>query len=255
MKITRAVVPSLFTVLNIFCGFRSIIYSSQGDFGWAAWFIVLAGVFDTFDGIMARITRSSSDFGVEFDSLSDVVSFGAAPSFMVYALHLPHAEGIWMLISSMPMIFGALRLARFNTQLVGYDKDFFRGLPIPASAVTIASFVLTYAGVDGSLNGLESALLAPMIIVLSLLMVSTIKYDTIPKFSRRGFVAHPLRFTVTVIGMTAIVLTGGDAIFPFFVFYVATGPLRYMIRSIRHSLHPVEKTDDENNAEVTSVDV
>jgi CDP-diacylglycerol---serine O-phosphatidyltransferase len=255
MKITRAVVPSLFTVLNIFCGFRSIVHSSQGDFVLAAWFIILGGVFDTFDGIMARITRSSSDFGVEFDSLSDVVSFGAAPAFMVYQVWLHQLQGIGMLLSSMPMIFGALRLARFNTQLVGYDKDFFRGLPIPASAITLASFILTTIGSDGTLHGINGMLLVPMVIILSLLMVSTIKYDTVPKFSRRGFVAHPLRFTIAVIGMTAIVLTGGSAIFPFFVFYVATGPLRYMVKVIRQALHPVEKAEEENNAEVTSVDV
>ena len=79
MKITRAVVPSLFTVLNMFCGFLSIVNSSEGQFDVAAWFIILGGVFDSLDGVMARITKSSSEFGVEFDSLSDVVTFGAAP--------------------------------------------------------------------------------------------------------------------------------------------------------------------------------
>ncbi|MBI4810331.1 MAG: CDP-diacylglycerol--serine O-phosphatidyltransferase, partial [Ignavibacteriales bacterium] len=135
MRITRAVVPSLFTILNIFSGFRSIIHSSQGDYILAAWFIILAALFDMLDGIMARITKSSSDFGVELDSLSDVVSFGAAPSFLIYSIHLHTIEGWGMLISAMPMIFGALRLARFNVQLIGYDKDFFKGLPIPAMAI------------------------------------------------------------------------------------------------------------------------
>src|SRR6059036_2010847 len=121
MKITRAVVPSLFTVLNIFCGFRSLLHTAEGDFVLASWFVILAGIFDVFDGIMARITKSSSDFGVEFDSLSDVVSFGVAPSFLVYSIDLRMHEGIGMLISATPMVFGALRLARFNAQLVGYD--------------------------------------------------------------------------------------------------------------------------------------
>ena len=83
MKITRAVVPSLFTVLNMFCGFLSIVNSGEGQFDVAAWFIILGGVFDSLDGVMARITKSSSEFGVEFDSLSDVVTFGAAPAFLV----------------------------------------------------------------------------------------------------------------------------------------------------------------------------
>ncbi len=255
MKITRAVVPSLFTVLNIFCGFRAIVYTAQGDFTPAAWFIVMAGVFDVLDGVMARITKSSSDFGVEFDSLSDVVSFGAAPSFLVYTLHLHSQGGVGMLVSAMPMIFGALRLARFNSQLVSYDKDYFKGLPIPASALTICAFVMTYQkGVPG-LTGMEAVLLMPLIVVLSLLMVSTIKYDTFPKFSGHAIRQHPLRFTFSIIGATAIVVTKGAALFPFFLFYLATGPARTVVHFIQHSLHPSEKPGEESDSEITSVDV
>lgn len=255
MRITRAVVPSLFTVLNIFCGFRSIIHTAQGEFALAAWFIILAGAFDVLDGVMARITKSSSDFGVEFDSLSDVVSFGAAPSFLVYTLHLQSMGGIGMLLSSLPMIFGALRLARFNAQLVGYDKDYFKGLPIPASALTICAFVLTFnPGLQG-LSGLEAGILTPMIIILSLLMVSNIKYDTFPKFSGHAIRQHPLRFTVGIIGATSIVVTKGGALFPFFLFYIATGPIRYVIQFVQHSLHPSAKPGEDRESEITSVDV
>lgn len=255
MKITRAVVPSLFTVLNVFSGFRAIVHTADGDYHLAAWFVILAALFDTFDGIMARITKSSSAFGVQFDSLSDVVSFGAAPAFLVYRIHLHSAEGLGMLISAMFMIFGAFRLARFNTQLVGYDKDYFKGLPIPAAAVTIAAFILTFSADGTGLHGLEASLLTPVVVVLSLLMVSTIKYDTVPKFTRRGFRQHPLRFTVGIVGLTAIVVTKGQALFPFFVFYVATGPLRYVVHFIQHALHPVEKPEEAAETEVSSIDV
>lgn len=256
MKITRAMVPSLFTVLNIFCGFLSVVHTSNADYGLAAWFIILAAIFDTLDGIMARITRSSSEFGVEFDSLSDVVSFGLAPSFLVYHMHLETLGGPGMLLSAMPMIFGALRLARFNVQLVGYDKDFFKGLPIPAAAVTISSFILKfYDPALGGMSPVHNTLLTPMVIILSLLMVSSIKYDTVPRFSRRGLVQHPLRFTVGVIGVTAIVVTKGSALFPFFIFYVATGPLRTTIQAIQHMMRPRERHLGEDDAEITSVDV
>lgn len=255
MRVTRAVVPSLFTVLNIFCGFLSLVHTAQGDFVLASWFVILAAMFDTLDGVMARITKSSSNFGVEFDSLSDVVSFGVAPSFLVYTLYLHTLEGFGMLVSAMPMIFGALRLARFNSQISSTDKDYFKGLPIPAMAITVCSFVLTFNQEGGGLKGLEASLLAPMIVILSLLMVSNLKYDSVPKFSKRGIKQHPLRFTVGVIGLTTIVVTGGAALFPFFVFYVATGALRYIIHFIQHSLHPAGKTLDENNTEVSSVDV
>jgi CDP-diacylglycerol---serine O-phosphatidyltransferase len=255
VKITRAVVPSLFTVLNMFCGFGAIVNTSQGDYILASWFIILAALFDAFDGVMARITKSSSDFGVEFDSLSDVISFGVAPSFLVYRLQLHTLEGTGMLLSAMPMVFGALRLARFNSQLVSYDKDYFRGLPIPAMAVMIASFVMSFYHEGVSLNALETSLLIPMIIILSLLMVSSMKYDTVPKFSARGIKQHPARFTVAIIGLTAIVITRGQALFPFFVFYVSTGPIRHLVRVIQHSLHPVAKGLEEKDTEISSVDL
>ncbi|HEY6192763.1 MAG TPA: CDP-diacylglycerol--serine O-phosphatidyltransferase [Bacteroidota bacterium] len=255
MKITRAVVPSLFTVLNMFCGFGAIIHTAQGDYILASWFIILAALFDAFDGVMARITKSSSDFGVEFDSLSDVISFGVAPSFLVYRLQLHTLEGPGMLLSAMPMVFGALRLARFNSQLVSYDKDYFKGLPIPAMAVMIASFVMSFYHEGTNLNALETSLLVPMIIILSLLMVSSMKYDAVPKFTARGIKQHPARFTVAIIGITAIVITRGGALFPFFVFYTATGPLRHLVRVIQNSIHPVTKGLEEKDTEITSVDL
>lgn len=252
MKITRAVVPSLFTVLNMFCGFRSVVHTAQGDFVLASWFIILAAVFDVLDGIMARITKSSSDFGVEFDSLSDIVSFGLAPSFLVYMVSLNTMEGIGMLLSAMPVIFGGLRLARFNAQLVGYDKEYFRGLPIPATAVTLASYILAFGRGPAPMHGVEATVLPALVVVLSLLMVSTMKYDTVPRFSRRGIKQHPLRFTAGVAGITAIIVTRGDAILPIFGFYAATGPLRTFFRFVLHGLRPAAK---EKEAEVTSVDL
>ncbi len=255
IKLTRAVFPSLFTVLNIFSGFRSIIHTAEGDYTLAAWFIILAAIFDVLDGLMARMTRSSSDFGVELDSLSDVVSFGAAPAFLVYRAALSPAGGLGMLISSMPMIFGAIRLARFNAQLVGYDKDWFKGLPIPASAIMIAAYMLAYDPGNAGVSGLAASLLMPLVVILSILMVSTITYDTFPALTRRGIKQHPLRFTVGIIGLTWIVVSRGDALFPFFTFYVATGPLRHVVRFVQHTLHHTAKMEEEKDAEITSVDV
>ena len=255
MKITRAVVPSLFTVLNIFCGFLSLIHTTRGDYPMASWFIILAAIFDVLDGLMARITKSSSDFGVEFDSLSDIVSFGVAPSFLIYHIH-PYAQsGFGILLSSMPMVFGALRLARFNANLVGYDKEFFNGLPIPASAVTIGTFVISLSLEGTGLSNLGASLLAPMVVVLSLLMVSTLKYDTAPKFTRRDIQQHPVRFTITIVCFTAIVVTEGQALFPIFVLYIFSGPLRYGIKFLHHLIHHGSKDLEEKETEVSSVDI
>jgi CDP-diacylglycerol--serine O-phosphatidyltransferase len=254
MKITRAVVPSLFTVLNMFCGFLSITYAANSDFATAAWLIILGAMFDSLDGIMARITRSSSAFGVEFDSLSDVVTFGAAPSFLVYSIHLQSLGNIGILVASMPMIFGALRLARFNIQLVGFDKEHFRGLPIPAQAITLCAFILTYANVDGTLTDWRATSLIPLVVVLSLLMVSTIKYDTLPSPSKKAMKEHPLKFALFLLAGVLVVITKGQAFLAVLVVFICTGLVRWLVQTIRGMFgHPEQHVEDE--PEVSSLDV
>ena len=130
--------------LTFFAVFFQLYITSQGQFSIAAWVIILAAVFDSLDGIMARMTRSSSQFGVELDSLADVVSFGAAPSFLVYQVYLHTIEPWGIFIAALPVVLGAIRLARFNVQLVGFDKDYFNGLPIPMQAITVCAFILQF---------------------------------------------------------------------------------------------------------------
>ncbi len=253
MKITRSVVPSLFTVLNMFCGFMSVINAGQNEYGTAAWFIILAAGFDALDGVMARITKSSSEFGVEFDSLSDAISFGAAPSFLAYKILLHDLGGLGITLSAMPMIFGAMRLARFNVQLVGFEKDHFVGLPIPASAITIASFTLNYfrpgAGIDP-----PAAFLFPwLIVVVSLLMVSRVKYDTLPKISRRAIRREPWKFIFFALSVVVVFVTGGSAIFPLFLLFIALGIVRWTGSTVKRLLHHEQKYDEEDSVEPTHV--
>ena len=256
MKITRAVVPSLFTVLNMFCGFLSIVNSSEGQFDVAAWFIILGGIFDALDGVMARITKSSSEFGVEFDSLSDVVTFGAAPAFLVYRLHLYQLEGIGLIISSLLVIFGGIRLARFNVQLVGFEKEYFTGLPIPASAITIVAFVLSFRDEVFGLRGIAADILAPMVVVVSLLMVSKVKYDTMPKFSKREFKKHPIRIISFVVAGLVLIFSRGRALFYLFVVFLLFGIFRYMYFALRKLLGFVDaKVEEEQAEEATSYDI
>lgn len=228
MRITRAVVPTLFTVLNMFCGLLSIVQSSEGRFIEASYFIILAGVFDALDGMMARLTKSSSQFGVEIDSLSDVVSFGTAPAFLVYKIHL-YQMGEWgLIISSLLMIMGGIRLARFNVQLVGFDKNYFTGLPIPSSAFAVISYILTF-NIDGNrLEGLPAEMLAPLCVILSLIMVSKVKYDTLPKFSGKEMKKHPVKFISFLFSLLLIIFTKGAALFYLFAAFVMFGLLRYL---------------------------
>ena len=258
MKISRAVVPSLFTVLNMFCGFLAIIQCSEAvpNFIAAGWFILLAGVFDTLDGFMARLTKSTSQFGVEIDSLSDVVSFGAAPAFLVYKLHLYQYSEIGVIISALLLIMGGIRLARFNVQLVGFDKDSFTGLPIPASAITVVAFVFTFKqdGVGG-LSGLPADMLAPLVVLVSLLMVSKIKYDTLPKLSKKGFKKHPVWSVMVALAAVILIATKGMALFYIFLTFIAWGILRASWKTIRSlgtspQEHPVPPAE-----ELTSIDI
>ncbi|HTY39457.1 MAG TPA: CDP-diacylglycerol--serine O-phosphatidyltransferase [Bacteroidota bacterium] len=254
MKITRAVVPSLFTVLNAFCGFLSIVNASQGRIEMAAWFIILAGGFDTFDGIMARITRSSSQFGVELDSLADVVSFGAAPSFLVYQAYLSSLASIGIIISSLPLVFGAIRLARFNVQLVGFEKDHFKGLPIPAAAITICAYLLQYNTEQGGLNGWTHDGLTGLVLVVSLLMVSKVRYDTLPKFTRRGFRAHPWRVIAFAVAGAIVLVSKGTMLFPVMAAFIGFGILRGLYEWFRALASHVEKEPDEES-EISSIDI
>lgn len=259
MRITRAVVPSLFTVLNMFCGFNSILYATKGWYEGAAWLIFLAAAFDALDGIMARLTKSSSEFGVQIDSLSDVVSFGAAPAYLVYQVHLYSLGTLGILISSLLLIFGGLRLARFNTQLVGFDKDHFVGLPIPASALTIAAYILKY-GKENALNGLYELqpaagdVLPWICVLLSLLMVSKVKYDTLPRINRRAIKREPWKFVFAVLAVIVIVVTGGDALLPLFGLFIVLGIVRYLGSTVKRWMHHQHKVDDEEAAE-PSVDL
>jgi CDP-diacylglycerol--serine O-phosphatidyltransferase len=255
MKITRAVVPSLFTVLNMFCGFMSIIHASKGEFSAASWFIILAAGFDSLDGVMARITKSSSEFGVEIDSLSDVVSFGAAPAFLVYQLHLHALGGFGILVSSFLMIFGGLRLARFNTHLVGFDKEHFVGLPIPISAMTVASFVLEYWHADSGLGAGPAGLLPWIVAALSLLMVSKVRYDTLPRISRRAVRKEPWKFLFFALSIVVVFVTGGKAILPLLSLFIALGIVRYAGTVVRRALHYGPKLEDEDSVEPTRVDI
>lgn len=225
-RVTRSVIPNLFTAMNMFSGFLSIINASQGKFIYAAFLIIIAAAFDALDGVMARLTKSSSELGVELDSLSDVVSFGAAPSFLIYATYLYNYNAAGIVISSLLLIAGGFRLARFNVQLVGYDKEYFRGLPIPSSGITIAAFVLAYYETDSGFTEPYSGFIIPLVIILALLMVSKIKYDTIPKPSITEIKNKPFHFIFMAAAIALLIVTGGKALFYIFVFIILFGIFR-----------------------------
>ncbi len=227
-RITPSVIPNLFTAMNMFSGFFSIISASQGNFIYAGWLIIIAAIFDTLDGLMARLTKSSSELGVELDSLSDVVSFGVAPSFLLYTTYFNQFETFGVIISSLPMIAGGFRLARFNVQLVGFDKSYFTGLPIPSAALVIVCFNLSFYK-DGYPEELKIFII-PIVLLVSFLMVSKIKYDTLPKFSLNEMKKNPLLYVAYLIALIVLVIYKIKGLFFIFVFMIAFGIFRQIFK-------------------------
>lgn len=227
-RVTPSVIPNLFTAMNMFSGFFSIISASQGNFRYACWLIVVAAIFDALDGFMARLTKSSSELGVELDSLSDVVSFGAAPSFLLYKTYFYQFDTIGIILSSLPLISGGFRLARFNVQLVGFDKSYFTGLPIPSAALTIVFFLLGFYN-DG-FNGIANQIIIPLVIILSFLMVSKVKYDTLSKYSIANFRKNPYLILVYLIIFMLLVFYTVKGLFFIFVLMIAFGIFRQIFK-------------------------
>lgn len=189
-RIPRAAVPSFFTLMNLFCGFLAIVQVADGRFDYASWLIVLAAFFDMLDGMMARLTNGQSLFGVELDSLADIVSFGVAPSFMIYTFGLSEHGIPGVIVSSLPAICGAVRLARFNIEFEGEKKSWFSGLPIPVAAMVIVAIIVNGERLSFLTPGNGSASFYFMsVILLSALMVSTIRFDAVPKPSA-DYVRH-----------------------------------------------------------------
>lgn len=227
-RITPSIVPNLFTAMNMFSGFFSIISASQGNYIYASWLIVIAAVFDALDGFMARLTKSSSELGVELDSLSDVVSFGAAPSFILYKTYFFQFETLGIILSSLPLIAGGFRLARFNVQLVGFDKSYFTGLPIPSSALTIVFFVLGFY--NNGFDGIESQIIIPLVLVLSFLMVSKVKYDTLSNYSITNFKKNPYLILAYLLIFVLLVFYTVKGLFFIFVFMIVFGIFRQIFK-------------------------
>ena len=180
--------PSLMTVANLFCGYACVVYATRGDFDTAAVLIGIAMVLDTLDGFLARLTNSSSAFGVELDSLADVVSFGLAPAILAFQWGLWPAGRFGWAAGFIYLTAVAMRLARFNIQSAGGDKRYFVGMPSPAAAAVPAATVFLYP--FGLYDYREALPALAMVLVPAVLMVSTVRFrsfKTIDLQSRRPY--------------------------------------------------------------------
>ncbi|MBI3124485.1 MAG: CDP-diacylglycerol--serine O-phosphatidyltransferase [Ignavibacteriales bacterium] len=237
---SKAFIANTVTSLNVFCGFLSLLYASQHDFQMAAVFIIVAAIFDAFDGIVARLLGTSSRFGVELDSLSDVVSFGAAPAFLIYKAYAFQLGVAGIVLSSLLLIFGALRLARFNLSVEDLNtKSDFSGLPIPVSAITVALLVFSFHK-DGSLVFPYNYIAAPLVIGLAILMVSKIRYNALPKMKDKNFKQKILFIVTLLVALVLTFLTDGVIVFFIFLGMVLFGVLRALYYLIAGSKDEIE---------------
>jgi CDP-diacylglycerol--serine O-phosphatidyltransferase len=170
--------PSMFTVANLFCGYGCVVYATQGDFDTAAVLIGIAMILDTLDGFVARLTHTSSAFGVQLDSLADVISFGLAPAILAFTWGLFPLKRLGWAAGFIYVTAAAMRLARFNIQAAtATDKRHFVGMPSPAAAGVIASTIYLFP--EGPRDRQTALAALAIVVVPALLMVSTIRFRSV----------------------------------------------------------------------------
>ncbi len=217
--------PNLITAGGIFAGFYVIIASTSGNYQRAAWFIMLAAIFDGLDGKVARLTGTASKFGVELDSLADVISFGVAPGVLLYEWALRPFGKLGWLAAFLYVICGALRLARFNVQVSTVESRRFIGLPIPAAACIVATCVLLFYELGGT-GTIKMVSMVVLVFLLAFLMVSNIKYLSLKDpelFKRQPF----MMLVLAIILLIVIVAKPEVMLFLIGMAYMVSGPLMH----------------------------
>ncbi len=220
--------PNLFTTAALFAGFYAILAAVNGKFEIAAAAIFVAMLLDGVDGRVARLTKTQSAFGAEYDSLSDMVSFGLAPALVVFIWGLSDLGKLGWLAAFIYTASGALRLARFNTQVGIADKKYFQGLPSPSAAAIVAGSVWIGAdyGLDSSTVGWPLAILTT---VVGLLMVSNFRYHSFKEIDFHGKVPF-IVLVVVVIGLAIIQTHPPTVLFLLFLAYAISGPVVTLVQ-------------------------
>jgi CDP-diacylglycerol--serine O-phosphatidyltransferase len=216
------ILPSAFTLGNLFFGIYAIVAATRGDLVWAGWFIVIAGTLDMLDGRIARFTRTGSRFGAELDSLVDAISFGVAPGYIMYQLFFADTQWSWTL-SFVYITAVVVRLARFNVEQGGEAKRYFHGLPSPAAGMFLASYY-PFSQTDlfeAYLSELPWGQIVAMgIVIVSVLLVSHIPYGKVPRIGLR---------TAKGLANTAFVIVGLFAALAVPRYYFFTALLLYIM--------------------------
>src|SRR2546425_3968289 len=245
MRRVVIVVPSLFTLFNLFFDIWSMVLASRGEFYRAGWYIVFAGILDTLDGRVARLSNTGTRFGGELDSLVDIVSFGVAPAFIIYQLEFASAGQAEWIFCYFYVMAAAIRLARFNLTQAGRAKRYFIGLPSPAAGMTLATFYpFTTTDLYQQMFRFlpRHHLMQFVMILLTILMVSNVRYATLPRAGVRT--GHGLLGLATILFVLIFGILAHDAFFfPLGITYMAYGVLRAAFLSFFADVTEDEETE------------
>jgi CDP-diacylglycerol--serine O-phosphatidyltransferase len=232
--------PNLFTTGALFAGFYAITSAMGGRFETAAFAIFIAMILDGLDGRVARLTNTQSDFGAQYDSLSDMVSFGAAPALVMYLWAFSSLGKVGLFAAFVHMAGGALRLARFNTQLTSADKRYFQGLPSPAAAAILAGFVLICLEYGYSIEIIKYPA-AILTMTTGLLMVSNFRYSSFKDIDLKGKVPFFVAITV-MLAIAFIMAQPQTMLFLLFLVYAISGPVVTLVARKRRARSKLVKS-------------
>ncbi len=234
------IIPTLFTVGNIFCGYWSVVLAYRGEFMLAAIMIFVAAACDALDGRIARLTRTTSEFGEQYDSLCDVVSFGFAPALIAWKWGMPDL-GRWGFFGSfLFLICGSMRLARFNIMVHRVDKRFFVGLPIPAGAGVVASIIFWHPEPLGRIGANDRPWQigwAVLVVVVGLLMISTIRYRSFKDVDLRQK-KSVMTVLALAVGLALIAADPERALAISLGIYALSGPVARLFGGRRRNVPP-----------------
>ncbi|MCF6238492.1 MAG: CDP-alcohol phosphatidyltransferase family protein [Candidatus Marinimicrobia bacterium] len=244
----RRFIPNSLTIFNMFLGFMSIISSANGNYFWAAWFIIFGGLFDAFDGKIARALDSTSDFGIQFDSLADIITFCLAPAVFVYMVW---AEPLGQLVGGfyafMPLMLGSIRLAKFNLEAEGDQKEGFYGVPTPLMAMTVVGLYLFMSQIHEypvfqwapKYPGGDARIVLPFIMIVSSLMLSKIPFAKSPKMSLKGSMKEKWGIISALLMIFLTFVSKGFLLFPIALMLIATSLIKWT-KSHRDAIDDVE---------------
>lgn len=245
------VVPSFFTLANLFFGFWAIVMAFNGNFKWAGFFIVFSGILDMFDGRIARLSNTGSRFGAELDSLVDIVSFGVAPALVMYFMEFSTAGKFGWVVCYLYVVAAALRLARYNVTAHGAPhSNWFTGLPSPAAGMTLAVYYpfsqTQWYKASVAYLDLQHEGLTVLVLLLAALMVSNVKY---PRWPRIGFKSlSGIVGLILHLGIVAgAVLAPSAFLFPLGLTYMIAGILRSTFLSLLERRQPAAAGPDASS--------